>query len=78
MSGLKPRRPRVRLGSEEYENLRKRALARDNWRCQNCGTAENLQVHHIRWRSHLGDDSLDNLITLCVGCHISTHSYSSK
>ena len=39
---------------------------------------ESRYVHHIRWRSHLGDDSLDNLNTLCVGCHIFIQSYSSK
>ena len=25
----------------------KKILDRDGWRCQHCGTSENLQVHHI-------------------------------
>jgi 5-methylcytosine-specific restriction endonuclease McrA len=73
MSKLKPRQPRVRLGPEAYDDLRKKILARDNWHCQNCGAVENLQVHHIRSRSRLGDDSRENLITLCAICHESLH-----
>jgi 5-methylcytosine-specific restriction endonuclease McrA len=33
-----------------------------------------LQLHHLVKRSKLGDDSLDNLITLCVVCHQRQHS----
>ena len=73
MSKLRARQPRVRLGPEAYEDLRKKILARDDWRCQNCGASENLQVHHIQSRSRLGDDSSKNLITLCAGCHELVH-----
>lgn len=73
MSKLRPRQPRVRLEPEAYEDLRKEILARDNWRCQNCGAVENLQVHHIQSRSRLGDDTFENLITLCARCHEALH-----
>ncbi len=33
----------------------------------------DLQVHHIKWRSQLGDDANENLITLCVTCHRHIH-----
>src|SRR6266699_347762 len=59
--------------AEAYEALHKQVLARDNWRCQNCATSENLQVHYIRSRSKLGDDSPENLITLCATCHDALH-----
>ncbi len=29
----------------------KRVLERDEWRCQKCGSLENLQVHHKIKRS---------------------------
>ena len=74
MSELRPRQPRVRLGSEAYRDLCKQVLARDNWHCQICGSAENLQVHHIRSRSKLGHDSFENLITVCAVCHEFIHS----
>lgn len=33
-----------------------------------------LQVHHIVERQESGDDELDNLIALCVTCHIDVHT----
>jgi hypothetical protein len=36
-------------------------------------TGQNLQVHHINARSHLGDASEQNLITLCSNCHRLAH-----
>jgi 5-methylcytosine-specific restriction endonuclease McrA len=48
-------------------------LERDGWRCQNCGATERLQVHHKQLRSHSGDDSEENLITLCNCYHELAH-----
>lgn len=73
MPGLMPRQPRIRLDPEGYKALCRQVLIRDSWRCQNCGTSENLQVHHVQWRSRLGNDSLENLITLCASCHETLH-----
>ena len=56
---------RLRLDPVSYENLRQQVLRRDGWRCQSCGTMSNLEVHHQQFRSRLGDDSEENLITLC-------------
>ena len=33
----------------------------------------NLEVHHKQFRSHLGDDLEENLITLCASCHGKVH-----
>ena len=74
MKGLRQKEPRLRLSLAEYEALRKRALERDGWRCQSCGSQRDLQVHHLRPRSQLGHDALENLITLCVGCHQHHHT----
>jgi 5-methylcytosine-specific restriction endonuclease McrA len=74
MRGLKPRHPRIRLHPEDYKALRREVLARDSWRCQNCGSSEDLQAHHIQPRGKLGADSLDNLITLCATCHEALHT----
>ena len=73
MSGLKQKQSRLRLEPTAYAELRKQVLERDRWRCQNCGTAKNLQVHHMSWRSRLGDDCFENLITLCANCHEVLH-----
>ena len=70
---LRKKRPRLRLEPRAYEKLRREVLARDGWRCQHCGRAENLEVHHIQLRSKLGDDKSQNLITICADCHRKMH-----
>lgn len=76
MSRLRPRQPRIQLDPEAYKALCREVLNRDGWRCQNCGASENLQVHHIQSRSELGNDRLENLITLCADCHGKCHRSS--
>ena len=51
----------------------KKVLERDQWKCQKCGSLENLQIHHKIKRSHQGNDALDNLVTLCAYCHMAEH-----
>jgi 5-methylcytosine-specific restriction endonuclease McrA len=36
-------------------------------------TLVNLHVHHLIRRRDLGPDALENLTTLCVGCHGREH-----
>src|SRR5580765_1072878 len=64
---------RLRLDPASYEKLRQRVLRRDSWRCQCCGRMSNLEVHHKQFRSRSGDDSEENLITLCSCCHGEMH-----
>lgn len=47
---------------------------RDGWRCYICERETNLHVHHIIPRRSGGDNSFNNLITLCSGCHKSVES----
>jgi len=74
MMKIKRKRPRIRLDQEAYARLHRGILKRDGWRCQRCGSLENLQVHHKRFRSQSGDDSEENLITLCASCHHQIHT----
>ncbi len=73
MSLIGSKLPRLRLDLNSYEQLRNQVLRRDGWRCQSCGTMSNLEVHHKQFRSHSGDDSEENLITLCAFCHADIH-----
>jgi 5-methylcytosine-specific restriction endonuclease McrA len=73
MSSIGPRLSRLRLDPVSYENLRQQILRRDGWRCQCCGRMSNLEVHHKEFRSHYGDDSDQNLITMCTVCHAAAH-----
>ena len=49
-------------------------LNRDAFTCQLCGSCRNLEVHHIRPRSRMGTNALDNLLTLCHACHQAVHA----
>lgn len=73
MTPIRARLPRLRLDPVSYD-LRQQVLRRDGWRCQLCAAMANLEVHHQRFRSHSGDDSEENLITVCASCHEEMHS----
>jgi 5-methylcytosine-specific restriction endonuclease McrA len=73
MREIRPKITPLRLDPVSYEWLRQQILSRDGWRCQSCGAMSNLEVHHKQFRSHSGDDSEENLITLCTSCHESAH-----
>jgi ATP-dependent DNA helicase RecQ len=77
MNRIHPNQPRLRLDSESYDRLREQVLQRDGWRCQSCGSMVNLEVHHQEFRSQGGDDSEENLITLCEACHSMLHRYKN-
>ena len=64
---------RIKLGKQIYRRLMKKVLERDGWRCQKCGSLENLQIHHQIKRSQQGNDALENLVTLCAYCHMAEH-----
>ena len=72
MSCLPKTRP-IRLDRTQYSELHRAILRRDGWRCQACGTRSHLEVHHQQFRSHSGEDTEDNLITLCHHCHLLAH-----
>jgi len=72
------KRTRLHLAPALYEDLRQQVLRRDGWRCQSCGAMSNLEVHHREFRSKSGDDSEQNLITLCAACHSMVHRGSAE
>lgn len=62
------------LQTDVWRELRTKRLRLDNYQCQNCGTAMNLQVHHIRYPEVWGTENIyTDLITLCDDCHKSAH-----
>ena len=74
MTRLRPKKPRLRLKPKGYHQLRRHVLERDGWRCQRCGGLNQLQVHHVKRRSALGDDTAENLVALCPACHQAIHT----
>jgi hypothetical protein len=41
--------------------------------CVACGSADDLQHHHLVTRAEGGSNDETNLITLCCGCHLKLH-----
>lgn len=62
----------IYLSSPEWQTKRQAVLQRDNYCCQVCNSTINLQVHHIRYNS-LGDEPLEDLVTLCEKHHQQLH-----
>jgi group II intron reverse transcriptase/maturase len=56
----------------DWRDVRAEVLERDGYRCQQCGSQDNLDVHHRQARYQGGDDSPENLVTLCEHCHSQT------
>ena len=53
---------------------RRRLFDRDGWRCQKCGRPGRLEAHHLQPLEDGGAVfALQNLLTLCRGCHIALH-----
>lgn len=49
--------------------LRRAVHDRDGWICVDCGDTEDLTLDHIHPWSKGGDDTFDNLRTLCRSCN---------
>ena len=64
----------LRLESNEYHQLCNEILDRDAWKCKHCKYRQNLHVHHIVYRSQGGEDTPENLVTLCSQCHEAIHN----
>jgi group II intron reverse transcriptase/maturase len=59
----------------DWADLRPTVLERDGHRCAQCGSLENLHVHHRQARRRGGTNQMDNLQTLCERCHASTPTW---
>lgn len=65
----------VSFRGEDWLRQRRRCLRRDGYRCRNCHKHRDelgprqISVHHRRKYRLTLDNSLDNLVTLCMTCH---------
>lgn len=60
-----------------WETLREQRLLKDDYHCKRCGTPFNLQVHHVKYPDVWGEESINDLVTLCDTCHSSVHSINN-
>ncbi|WP_446011273.1 DUF3276 family protein [Candidatus Electrothrix sp.] len=60
------------LGSRRWEELRRVALERSNYKCDFCSEPYKA-VHHIAYPKRYKDDHVDNLLVVCGKCHGKLH-----
>ena len=65
-------RNRKRQGSARVD-IPKLVKQRDNYRCVRCGSATNLEAHHMVPVAAGGTHEIENLVTLCRRCHQEIH-----
>jgi len=55
--------------------IRRRVLIRDRFACTvpGCTSCRNIDLHHIKFRSHGGGHTMGNLTTVCGGHHVEAH-----
>jgi hypothetical protein len=64
------------LCSDEWKQKREQRLLIDNYKCffnysKGCD-AVNLQIHHIHY-NNIGNEKMEDLVTLCINCHAEIH-----
>ena len=73
-----------REASAQMRALRAAVWGRDGGKCRACSTLVQLRsddpfklmhAHHIRFRSAGGEDTLDNLVSVCGNCHDLIHRH---
>ena len=64
---------KLELPAKVYEALREKFEY-----CLVCGEPHNLEAHHIIFRSHGGEATLENLVLVCSDCHSRFHGLVVK
>lgn len=65
------------INSNAYRKKRNEKLKEVGYKCELCGSAKNLQVHHITY-DNLGYEPLDDLLVVCRKCHEELHKEDLK
>lgn len=60
------------LRSDYWNEIKEQVLERDDYRCRLCDSKKDLQVHH-RTYEFLGNEKIEELLTLCKKCHYIVH-----
>jgi len=66
------RKQKIAWDRRNFGGNRLKAIERDSYKCTMCGFMEGLHVHHKD--KNRKNNSLENLQTLCAGCHSRIHN----
>ena len=62
------------IASDKWKEKRVLALERDNYLCQKCKIKSASDVHHLSYEN-LGNENLNELLSLCRECHLEIHRF---
>jgi len=65
------------LSTNHWKETKKKRLEMDGFKCQICGSAKNLNVHHLTYES-IGFEEMLDLVTVCKDCHEKLHEADIK
>ena len=63
----------TKAGRDEFKRIRASFMAQCSRECGNCGSSENLEIHHIVPIVFGGTNRIGNLAALCGSCHRLAH-----
>ncbi len=65
------------LKTEWWNSIKRLRLAFDKYKCVECHSTRELDVHHLTYEN-LGDENIEtDLITLCRRCHLDKHYFKT-
>lgn len=74
-SRARGKRDKTRAKEAAWQKVRRAVLARDGRRCRVCHSRDQIEAHHIRFRSVGGEHSTSNTACVCQICHADIHAY---
>ena len=60
------------LKTDHWKVTRAEALKRGHYKCHDCGSTANLQVHHLTY-ARRGHERQSDLVVVCDKCHKKRH-----
>lgn len=60
------------LKTDHWKETRAEALKRGHYKCHDCGSTANLQVHHLTY-ARRGHERQSDLVVVCDKCHKKRH-----
>ena len=71
-----PKHKRIKLSPKKYIELKLKVYERDKC-CVLCGRP-CTDLHHVKYRSAGGDDTMQNCVMLCTSCHNKAHGADAR
>jgi 5-methylcytosine-specific restriction endonuclease McrA len=69
------RRTKTAKHQANWRAVKREVMRRDRHQCRICGSRDQVDPHHVVFRSALGKDTVENVAAVCRVCHDEIHAY---